>query len=131
VQLGFVGLGAMGELIVPRLTAAGHQVTGWNRTRGKAEPLIAQGMRDVRVVPAESEQMVKALKANRIPVTYLTFPDEGHGFVRPENRLAFAAVAEAFLAKHLGGQYQPLGNDFAGSTIRIETGGELVPGLTN
>jgi dipeptidyl aminopeptidase/acylaminoacyl peptidase len=93
--------------------------------------LIAQGMRDVRVVPAESEQMVKALKANRIPVTYLTFPDEGHGFVRPENRLAFSAVAEAFLAKHLGGQCQLLGNDFAGSTIRIETGGELIPGLSN
>jgi len=44
VNLGFVGLGAMGELIVPRLMAAGHKVTGWNRTRAKAEPLIAQGM---------------------------------------------------------------------------------------
>jgi dipeptidyl aminopeptidase/acylaminoacyl peptidase len=92
--------------------------------------LIAQGMRDVRVVPAESEQMVRALQAKDIPVTYLTFPDEGHGFVRPENRLAFTAVAEAFLAKHLGGPFQPIGNDFAGSTIKIETGGELVPGLS-
>jgi len=45
VQLGFVGLGAMGELIVPRLMAAGHELTGWNRTREKAEPLIKQGMR--------------------------------------------------------------------------------------
>jgi 3-hydroxyisobutyrate dehydrogenase-like beta-hydroxyacid dehydrogenase len=45
VRLGFVGLGAMGELIVPRLMAAGHEVTGWNRSRNKAEPLIAQGMR--------------------------------------------------------------------------------------
>ncbi len=44
VNLGFVGLGAMGELIVPRLMAAGHKVTGWNRTRAKAEPLIAAGM---------------------------------------------------------------------------------------
>jgi dipeptidyl aminopeptidase/acylaminoacyl peptidase len=92
--------------------------------------LIAQGMRDVRVVPAESEQMVKALEANHIPVTYVTFPDEGHGFVRPENRLAFTAVAEAFLAKHLGGRYQLLGNDFTGSSIKIETGGDLVPGLS-
>jgi dipeptidyl aminopeptidase/acylaminoacyl peptidase len=92
--------------------------------------LIAQGMHDVRVVAAESEQMVKALQARHVPVTYVTFPDEGHGFVRPENRLAFAAVVEAFLAKHLGGQYQPLGNDFAGSTIRIETGGERLPGLS-
>ena len=45
MRLGFVGLGAMGELIVPRLMAAGHEVTGWNRSRAKGEPLIAQGMR--------------------------------------------------------------------------------------
>ncbi len=91
--------------------------------------LIAQGMQDVRVVAAESEQMVTALKNRGIPVTYITFPDEGHGFVRPENRLAFFAVAEAFLAKHLGGRYQPIGDDFAGSTLKVEAGGELVPGL--
>lgn len=91
--------------------------------------LIAQGMRDVRVVAAESEQMVKALKQRNVPVTYITFPDEGHGFVRPENRMAFAAVTEAFLAKHLGGRYQPVGGDFAGSSLKIETGGELVPGI--
>jgi dipeptidyl aminopeptidase/acylaminoacyl peptidase len=91
--------------------------------------LIAQGMQDVRVVPAESEQMVMALKEKGVAVTYITFRDEGHGFVRPENRLAFNAVAEAFLAKHLGGRYQPIGDDFTGSTIKIETGGELVPGL--
>ena len=91
--------------------------------------LIAQGMQDVRVVAAESEQMVRALKEKGVAVTYITFRDEGHGFVRPENRLAFNAVAEAFLAKHLGGRCQPIGDDFTGSTIKIETGGELVPGL--
>ena len=92
--------------------------------------LIGQGMRDVRVVAAESEQMVTALKQRGVPVTYVTFPDEGHGFVRPENRLAFYGVTEAFLAKHLGGRYQPVGSDFAGSTLKVETGGDLVPGLT-
>ncbi|MHC2333276.1 S9 family peptidase [Bradyrhizobium sp. USDA 4454] len=91
--------------------------------------LIAQGMRDVRVVAAESEQMVNALKQRGVPVTYVTFADEGHGFVRPENRLAFYGVTEAFLAKHLGGRCQPIGNDFAGSSLKIETGAELVPGL--
>jgi dipeptidyl aminopeptidase/acylaminoacyl peptidase len=91
--------------------------------------LIAQGMQDVRVVSAESEQMVTALKEKGVAVTYITFRDEGHGFVRPENRLAFNAVAEAFMAKYLGGRYQPIGDDFIGSTIKIETGGELVPGL--
>jgi dipeptidyl aminopeptidase/acylaminoacyl peptidase len=91
--------------------------------------LIAQGMRDVRVVPAESQQMVAALKAKGVPVTYITFRDEGHGFVREENRLAFNAVAEAFLAEHLGGRYQPIGDAFAGSTIKIETGAALIRGL--
>jgi len=92
--------------------------------------LIAQGMRDVRVVAAESEQMVAALKQRGVPVTYITFPDEGHGFVRPENRLAFYGVTEAFLAKHLGGRYQPIGTDFAGSSLKVEAGGELVPGIS-
>jgi dipeptidyl aminopeptidase/acylaminoacyl peptidase len=91
--------------------------------------LIAQGMQDVRVVPAESEQMVAALKQRGVPVTYITFPDEGHGFARPDNRMAFYAVTEAFLAKHLGGRSQPVGKDFAGSSLKVETGGELVPGL--
>jgi len=45
LNIGFVGLGAMGELIVPRLMEAGHRVTGWNRTHDKAKPLIAAGMR--------------------------------------------------------------------------------------
>ncbi|MGO4714890.1 S9 family peptidase [Bradyrhizobium sp. 2TAF24] len=91
--------------------------------------LIAQGMKDVRVVAAESEQMVSALKARGVPVTYVSFSDEGHGFARPVNRLAFFAVAEAFLGKHLGGRVQPVGDDLKGSTLKVETGGELVPGL--
>ena len=49
--------------------------------------------------------------------------------MRPENRPSFFAVADAFLAKHLGGRYQPVGTDFAGSTVNIETGRELVPDL--
>jgi len=44
VNIGFVGLGIMGQGIVPRLQAAGHKVTGWNRSRDKAEELIAGGM---------------------------------------------------------------------------------------
>ncbi len=61
-------------------------------------------------------------------MTYITFPDEGHGFVRPENRMAFFAVTEAFLAKHLGGRAEPIGEDFAGSSMAVHTGGELIPG---
>jgi 3-hydroxyisobutyrate dehydrogenase-like beta-hydroxyacid dehydrogenase len=44
-SVGFLGLGSMGALVVERLLAAGHEVTGWNRTREKGEPLVEQGMR--------------------------------------------------------------------------------------
>ena len=55
--------------------------------------------------------------------------DEGHGFARPENRLAFFAVAEAFLAECLGGRFDPVGDDFEGSTITVPSGAEHVPKL--
>jgi dipeptidyl aminopeptidase/acylaminoacyl peptidase len=63
--------------------------------------LIAQGAHDPRVKQAESEQIVEALRAKGKPVEYLLYPDEGHGFAKPANRLDFYAKAEAFLAKHL------------------------------
>ena len=91
--------------------------------------LIGQGANDPRVKQAESDQIVKAMQRKHIPVTYVLFPDEGHGFVRPANRLAFYAVTEAFLAKFLGGRYQPIGTAFQGSTITVPTGARQVPGL--
>ncbi|MCA1683257.1 MAG: S9 family peptidase [Actinobacteria bacterium] len=66
--------------------------------------LIAQGANDPRVKQAESEQIVAALKERGIDHEYLLFGDEGHGFAKPENRLAFYAAAERFLARHLGGR---------------------------
>jgi dipeptidyl aminopeptidase/acylaminoacyl peptidase len=69
--------------------------------------LIAQGANDPRVKQAESEQIVAALEEKGIDYSYLLFPDEGHGFAKPENRLRFYAAAEAFLAEHLGGRAEP------------------------
>ena len=66
--------------------------------------LIAQGANDPRVKQAESEQIVAALENAGIEHEYLLFPDEGHGFAKPENRLRFYAAAERFLAHHLGGR---------------------------
>lgn len=91
--------------------------------------LIGQGANDPRVKQVESDQIVKAMQANDIPVTYVLYPDEGHGFARPENNLSFFAVAEAFLATHLGGRYQPFGDDLDGSSIQVPAGAGLVPGL--
>jgi dipeptidyl aminopeptidase/acylaminoacyl peptidase len=93
--------------------------------------LIGQGANDPRVNQAESDQIVNAMKAKNIPVTYVLFPDEGHGFARPNNRTAFNAVAEGFLSQCLGGRYEPIGNDFKGSSITVPEGAEHVPGLTD
>jgi len=64
-----------------------------------------------------------------IPVTYVLYPDEGHGFARPENRISFYAVAEPFLSRCLGGKYESIGDDFEGSAITVPAGVEEVPGL--
>jgi dipeptidyl aminopeptidase/acylaminoacyl peptidase len=91
--------------------------------------LIAQGANDPRVKQAESDQIVKAMKDKNIPVTYVLYPDEGHGFARPANRTSFYAVAEGFLSQCLGGRYEPVGKDFEGSSIKVPEGASFVPGL--
>ena len=92
--------------------------------------LIGQGANDPRVPQAESDQIVQAMQEKGIPVTYVLYPDEGHGFARPENLQSFFAIAEAFLADCLGGRFEPIGDDFKGSSITIPVGAEKVPGLT-
>ena len=77
------------------------------KARSITKPLlIAQGANDPRVKKQESDQMVEALRQNKQRVEYLLFPDEGHGFSRPSNRLCFFAAMEQFLHEHLGGRYQ-------------------------
>ena len=93
--------------------------------------LIGQGANDPRVNVAESEQIVAAMKAKNIPVTYVVFPDEGHGFARPVNSIAFNAVAENFLAGCLGGRAEPIGQTVAASTAKVEEGAGLIPGLAD
>ena len=92
--------------------------------------LVAQGANDPRVKKSESDQIVAAMQANDIPVSYVVFPDEGHGFRRPENAVAFFAVAEAFLSAHLGGWYQPIdAAEVEASSMVVETGRQWLPGL--
>jgi dipeptidyl aminopeptidase/acylaminoacyl peptidase len=91
--------------------------------------LIGQGANDPRVKQAEADQIVKAMQAKAIPVTYVLYPDEGHGFARPENRLSFYAVADLFLSRVLGGRSEPIGADFKNSSITAPTGAEQIPGL--
>jgi dipeptidyl aminopeptidase/acylaminoacyl peptidase len=91
--------------------------------------LIGQGANDPRVKQAESDQIVKAMQARNIPVTYVLFPDEGHGFARPENNIAFLAISESVLTRHLGGRAEPIGDAFMGSSVTVPQGRELIPNL--
>ena len=84
--------------------------------------LIGQGAEDPRVKQPEADQMVAAMKEHKIPVTYVLMPDEGHGFERPPNQLAFTAVSEAFLAKNLGERAEPFGDAFEDSSITVPAG---------
>jgi dipeptidyl aminopeptidase/acylaminoacyl peptidase len=88
--------------------------------------LIFHGANDVRCKIAESDTIVEAMQAKNIPVTYVVYPDEGHGFQKPPNRLSFIAIAEAFLASHLGGACEPVGRDFEGSSHEVRAGAEIL-----
>jgi dipeptidyl aminopeptidase/acylaminoacyl peptidase len=73
----------------------------------RAPLLIGQGQNDPRVTIVQADSMVKALRAAKREVVYVVYPDEGHGFERPENNLDFYGRVEEFLAKHLGGRAEP------------------------
>ena len=87
--------------------------------------LIGQGANDPRVKQAEAEQIVSAIEKNHGNVTYVVYPDEGHGFARPENRSDFNARAEVFLATNLGGRAEPFNEErVPGSTAVVRVVGK-------
>jgi len=91
--------------------------------------LIGQGANDPRVTQLEADQIVEAMQAKNIPVTYVLYPDEGHGFSGEHNRMSFNAVTEAFLAEQLGGRFEPVGNDFEDASLHVPVGAGEVPGI--
>jgi dipeptidyl aminopeptidase/acylaminoacyl peptidase len=91
--------------------------------------LIAHGANDPRVKQNEATQIVRAAARKGAPVTYVLYADEGHGFARPENRLSYYAISEAFLAQCLGGRAEPVGKDFEGSSVAVPAGKQHIPGL--
>lgn len=86
--------------------------------------LIAQGKNDPRVKQAEADQIVDAMVAKEIPVVYLLYPDEGHGFARPENRQSFYAVTEQFIGDVLGIETEEVGSDLEGSSMQVLVGAD-------
>ncbi|MEX2366757.1 MAG: prolyl oligopeptidase family serine peptidase [Pseudohongiellaceae bacterium] len=84
---------------------------------------------DPRLKQQQPDQIVATMKARGIPVTYALYPDEGHGFVRPENTLSFNAIVEGFLGNILGGRVEPIGDDLKGTSLQVPEGAERIQGL--
>ena len=75
--------------------------------------------------PAEQAQsmenfhgFVEAMRAKKLPVTYIVYTDEGHGFARPNSRLDFYGRVDEFLAKYLGGRSEPW-NEVNGANVEV------------
>ena len=120
----------MGDPTTPEGKALLVERSPLHRANAISRPLlIGQGANDPRVKQAESDQIVTAMQAAGVPVTYVLFPDEGHGFAKPTNNIAFNALAENFLATCLGGRAEPVGDTLASSTAQIVTGADFVQGL--
>ena len=94
--------------------------------RIKRPLLIGQGSNDPRVKQSESDRIVQAMQAKDLPVIYLLYPDEGHGFASVNNQLSFNAVAEAFLSSCLGGRFQPIGDSLRDSSVTVLGGGSYL-----
>ncbi|MEO1171276.1 MAG: S9 family peptidase [Myxococcota bacterium] len=120
----------VGDPSVPEQREAMINRSAISRVNSIAVPLlVGQGQNDPRVTKQESDQLVEVMRKKGLPVTYVNFPDEGHGFARPENRLAFFGVMENFLTTCIGGRAQPLGETAEKSTMEVLEGREHVPGL--
>ncbi|RJY09014.1 S9 family peptidase [Aurantiacibacter aquimixticola] len=117
----------MGDPTTPEGLQKLKDISPLYRAKDITRPLlIGQGANDPRVKQAESDQIVEAMERDGVPVTYVLFPDEGHGFHRPENNIAFNAIAENFLAEVIGGRAEPVGDVLGASTAEIRTGREHV-----
>lgn len=92
--------------------------------------LISHGALDTNVPRKFSDDFVAEMKKHEKPVTYVLYPDEGHDYQRKENWISLFAVAERFFHEHLGGRYEPFGDDFRASSAQVLEGEPLIPDLT-
>lgn len=89
--------------------------------------IIFQGKNDPRIKQSESDQIVAVMKENKLPVIYVLYPDEGHGFRRERNNKSCIALTEMFLAKIMGGRCEPVHpGELEGSSHQILEGKELI-----
>ena len=94
--------------------------------------LIQHGFHDPRVKVAESRQIVNSMKSKNIPVIYMEFQTEGHGFLMPQNKLAAYAVTEIFFSKYLGGMLEPVdSSEYKGASFTIPEGKDYLSEFFN
>jgi dipeptidyl aminopeptidase/acylaminoacyl peptidase len=122
------------RLIGDNTTEAGRallkKVSPFHYAESFAKPvLIAMGGKDAIVPQSQADRFVAELQKYKKPVTYLLYPDEPHDFRQPENWASLFAIAERFFHGHLGGRYEPIGDDLRGSSLAVRAGSELIPGL--
>lgn len=91
----------------------------FNADRIKAPLMVLQGANDPRVLKVESDEIVAAAKARGVPVEYIVFEDEGHGFVKKENEIRGYSAMLAFLDEHLKGQRPATGDSAVGRPVPV------------
>lgn len=97
--------------------------------RIKAPMLLTTGSKDDRIPQPQMGDMAQALAAKGKEVVYFYYPEEVHDYRQPQSWISFWAIAEQFLAQHLGGRSQPVGDDLAEGGLVVEVGEEFVKGL--
>lgn len=123
-------LNRMGDPSTPEGAADLLRRSPISRVDAISKPLlVTNGANDPRIFPDQSQEIVDALEARGKPVTYAFYPDEGHVYAKDESNISFAAIAEHFLSKCLGGKAEPYGDDLVGSQVDLKTGAGFVPGL--
>jgi 3-hydroxyisobutyrate dehydrogenase-like beta-hydroxyacid dehydrogenase len=130
LQVGFIGLGAMGEVMVPRLMAAGHSVTGWNRTKARAEPLIAQGMgwADTPRQVAERCDLIFGIVTDGAAVKSVTLaPDGVLSGLKPGGIYADMSTISPFVSREVAEEFHKAGrfmldSPLSGSPVTVKSG---------
>jgi len=130
VNIGFVGLGAMGQVIVPRLIAAGHRVTGWNRSRDRATPLIEKGMAwaDSPAAVARASEVTFSIVTDGAAVKQVALSDNGvlsgmqPGAVYIDMGTIAADVTRAVAAEFEKRGFVMLDAPLSGSPVTVEQG---------
>jgi 3-hydroxyisobutyrate dehydrogenase-like beta-hydroxyacid dehydrogenase len=130
VDVGFVGLGAMGQVIVPRLLAAGHRVTGWNRSKERAAPLIDKGMRsaDTPAAVAAASEVTFSIVTDGSAVKTVALGEDGvlsgmrPGGVYVDMGTIAPDITRAVAAEFAKKGFAMLDAPLSGSPVTVEQG---------